>query len=99
MGSRGMSYTSRAHIFRPNFSVSGAVKGGQIAGEYPDDLTDEGPIAIGRGRMVPRTSWEAVFSPIAEFFGVPADKMDYVFPNRGNFPEEHFFDASDIFEL
>jgi len=79
--------------------VSGAVKGGQIAGAYPNDLTEAGHIALGRGRMVPSTSWEAVFSPIAEWFGIPSHKMDKVFPNRGNFPQEHFFNTSDIFAL
>lgn len=81
------------------FMTGGAVKGGQIAGAYPNDLTEAGPIALGRGRMVPSTSWEAVFFPIAEWFGIPAHKMDKVFPNRGNFPQEHFFNTSDIFAL
>jgi hypothetical protein len=36
------------------------VKGIQILGEYPDDLTGTGPLNIGRGRLIPTTSWEAI---------------------------------------
>ncbi len=30
--------------------IGGAVKGGQIKGQYPEDITDEGPLTLGRGK-------------------------------------------------
>lgn len=28
------------------------MKGGKVLGQYPDDLTDEGPLALGRGEAI-----------------------------------------------
>jgi hypothetical protein len=28
------------------------VKGGKVLGQYPDDLTDEGPLVLGRGEAI-----------------------------------------------
>ena len=35
----------------------GPVKGGQVAGQYPDDFRDDAPLNIGRGRLIPTTPW------------------------------------------
>jgi uncharacterized protein (DUF1501 family) len=32
------------------FVKGGSVKGGRILGEYPEDITDEGPLTLGRGK-------------------------------------------------
>ena len=77
----------------------GAVKGGQIVGTYPDNLTDDGERSLGRGRMIPTTSWDAVFLPLAEWAGATAEDFDNVCPNRENFPASHFFDAAKLFEM
>ena len=74
----------------------GSVKGGQILGEYPDNLTDEGPLTLGRGRMIPSTPWDAVFKGIAGWLGVPNENMNYVLPNLGNFPT-FFFTVDEMF--
>jgi hypothetical protein len=44
------------------FVAGGSVKGDQILGDYPDDLTDTGRLNIGRGRLIPTTSWEATWN-------------------------------------
>ena len=31
------------------FKTGGSVKGRKVLGKYPDNLTDEGPITLGRG--------------------------------------------------
>jgi uncharacterized protein (DUF1501 family) len=77
----------------------GGVKGKQIVGTYPDNLTDDGDLSLGRGRMIPTTSWEAVFSPLAEWAGVGDSDLDNVCPNRDSFPSSHFTPASELFEL
>lgn len=77
----------------------GSVKGGKIVGTYPDDLTDDGPIVIGRGRLIPTTSWDAIFLPLAQWAGATINDLDDVCPNRHNFPETHFFPVEDLFEL
>ncbi len=77
----------------------GSVKGGQIIGKYPDNLTDDGERSLGRGRMIPSTSWDAVFLPLAEWAGSTRDDFDKVCPNRKNFPASHFFDTRTLFEM
>jgi len=77
--------------------MGGGVKGGQIAGTYPS-IKEGAPLNIGRGRIIPTTSWEAVFLPIAEWAGVNETEFDYICPNRENFPDTHFFPKDDLFE-
>jgi len=81
--------------------MGGSVKGGQIVGKYPDQLEEgRAPLNIGRGRIIPTTSWEAVFLPLAEWAGAGVNPTDlnYIFPNRGSFEADHFFKTSDLFE-
>ena len=74
-------------------------RGGRVVGRYPDDLSPEGDQILHRGRVVPTTAWEHVYSAVGEWFGVPADAMDAVLPNRGNFPAEEMFAAGDLFDI
>ena len=77
------------HAWAGNYFVAGgAVNGGQILGKFPDDLTDDGELNIGRGRLIPTTSWEVIWQPIASWFGIEDDEMSFVLPNLENFPEE-----------
>jgi cullin-associated NEDD8-dissociated protein 1 len=65
------------------FIMGGAVNGGIIHGEYPSDLTDDGPLSIGRGRLIPSMSWESVLNPIAQWMGVQTEQeLNYCLPNR-----------------
>ena len=73
--------------------------GGKILGEYPDNLTDAGPLNIGRGRLIPTTSWDAIFNAVAQWAGVTEEAdLAEVLPNRnkfnGLFTREQLF-ASD----
>lgn len=77
----------------------GDVRGRQIIGSYPGNLTDDGELSLGRGRMIPTQSWDAVFLPLAEWAGVDESNLDYVCPNRGNFPASHFTSTEDLFEF
>jgi len=65
------------------FVMGGAVKGGQILGQYPTDLTVDGPVNIGRGRLIPTTSWESIWSSVVEWMGLETTaELDYCLPNR-----------------
>jgi len=87
------------HAWGGNYMMfGGSVKGGQVVGTYPDDLTDDGPRTLGRGRMIPTTSWDACFKSIASWTGVQETDMPGIFPNMYNFPESHFFNANDLFD-
>ena len=81
--------------------MGGAVKGGQIVGQYPSDIGEFGPLALPRGRMIPTTSWDAVFLPIADWAGVDggADGSGFlnVIPNKNNYPTEHFRETNSLF--
>ena len=78
--------------------AGGAVRGGQILGEFPDDLTDDGELNIGRGRLIPTTSWEAIWEPIASWFGVEEDEMSFVLPNLANFPLAQRISRTALFD-
>eukprot|EP00475_Leptophrys_vorax_P010663 TRINITY_DN1725_c0_g1_i1.p1 TRINITY_DN1725_c0_g1~~TRINITY_DN1725_c0_g1_i1.p1 ORF type:complete len:2015 (+),score=508.39 TRINITY_DN1725_c0_g1_i1:40-6084(+) len=79
------------------FVLGGSVKGGQILGQYPSDLSDSGGISIGNGRMLPTTSWEALWNGVCEWFGVNPNDLNTVLPNRKNFFPNNLFYKSDLF--
>jgi cullin-associated NEDD8-dissociated protein 1 len=80
-----------------HFLMGGAIAGAKIHGVYPDDLTDEGPLNIGRGRLIPTTSWEGVWKGVAEWFGVNNENMGTVLPNLENF-QSNVFSKSDLYK-
>lgn len=81
------------------FAASGKMKGGQILGEYPDDLTQDGDRIISDvGIVMPTTPWESLWNGIAEWFGVTSENdMKSILPNKGPF-EDLLFSGSDLFK-
>jgi uncharacterized protein (DUF1501 family) len=77
------------------FMMGGAVKGGQILGQYPE-LHTSGSQWLPRGRLIPTTSWEMVWNGVAQWFDVPSWAMDDVLPLKNNFPR--LFNEIDLFE-
>ena len=75
-------------------------KGGQILGKYPSRLDESNSQNIynSGGRFIPTTSWEAVWKPIAEWFGVLPEEIPNVLPNLDHFPTEHIITQNDMFE-
>lgn len=62
------------------------MKGGRVLGEYPQGFTESDPTNDGRGRLIPTTSWDAIWNGVAQWYGISSeDDLDYVLPNRGNF--------------
>lgn len=70
-----------------HFIFGGALNGGQVLGLYPDDFEqgDSANLALSRGRMIPTTPWDFMWKPVAEWFGIPAEKMKKVLPLHENF--------------
>eukprot|EP00804_Cyclotella_cryptica_P009369 CCRYP_018076-RB/>CCRYP_018076-RB protein AED:0.03 eAED:0.03 QI:374/1/1/1/0.94/0.9/20/617/4181 len=88
------------HAWGGNYMMFGGdVKGRQIVGTYPENITDDGNLSLGRGRMIPTTSWDAVFLPLAEWTGVESSELDWICPNRNNFPASHFIDPTELFDF
>ena len=79
--------------------TGGKVKGGKVLGEYPYDITADGPLNIGRGRIMPTTSWEAIWNGVVEWLGVDPGDMDQCLPNAANTVEKGFkiFSKEDLF--
>ena len=68
-----------------HFVLGGAVKGGQFYGTAPLVAADHSQ-SIGHGILIPTTSLEQLFVPVARWFGVAeGDDMATVFPNAKNF--------------
>lgn len=86
------------HAWGGNYFVAGgSVKGGRIHGEYPADITDAGPLNVGRGRLIPTTSWESILNSCLQWMGVPDKNLDYCLPNRNNTGTK-LFTAAEVFE-
>lgn len=67
------------------FMFGGDVDGGKILGTFPDDLTDAGDLNIGRGRLLPTTSWDSLWNGVCEMMGATTiTDLDYCLPNRDN---------------
>lgn len=65
--------------------VGGAVKGGDIYGQFPD-LSLGGPNdSTARGALLPTTSLDQYAATLSKWFGVPDSSLDAIFPNLPNF--------------
>jgi uncharacterized protein (DUF1501 family) len=89
------------HAWGGNYmALGGSMKGGRVLGQYPDDLTTSGRWNVGRGRMMPSTSWEAIWHGISEWMGSGLEQMEEIMPNLRNTYGGDFtppFSASDLF--
>ena len=80
------------------FMMGGSVKGGQILGEYPSDLTSTGDLNIGRGRLIPTLSWESMLMSAVQWLGLDTEEeLDYVLPNRYQ-SETRLYTMNEVFE-
>ena len=78
------------------FILGGGVRGGTMIGEYPEDLSNTGKQSLGRGRLIPTTSWDSIWNGVAMWFGVEDYKMTDVLPNRANF-EGQLLNQNELF--
>jgi len=53
-----------------HFILGGALAGRKIHGEYPESLELNSELNLGRGRVLPTRPFEAIWKPVAEWFGV-----------------------------
>ena len=85
-----------------SFYFGGAVKGGNILGQYPTDLRSGMGTDVGNGRLIPTTPWEGLWHGIAQWLGVEDGAiMKRVMPNLENFEgtsEKLIYNAADMFE-
>ena len=77
--------------------MGGGLKGKQILGEYPEDLTSSGPDYIGRGRFLPTMGWESVWNSILRWYGVPDNRMAEAIPLLKNF-QPQLLQRGDLFK-
>ena len=79
------------------FICGGSVNGGQILGQFPSDMSSSSPIGLGRGRLVPTTSWDQIWNGIAQHHGVTTEEeLNYVCPNRAEFTD--LFTDAELFK-
>lgn len=64
------------HAWGGNYFVTGGeVRGKQIIGEYPDDISDDGPLVFEPGIVIPTNSWEAPWNAIAQWIGIDSEDV------------------------
>ena len=76
--------------------MGGGIKGKQIFGKFPNDLTADGPLNIGRGRLIPEVSWDSLWNALGKWFGLTQDLIDGVLPNAQNFP--NLLEETDLYK-
>merc|ERR1711988_1461893 len=88
------------HAWGGNYAVlGGEINGGKILGKYPTKLGADGELNFGRGRIIPSTSWESVWTGLSEWMGVENDEdLTKVLPNLKNFQEEKLFRKGVLFK-
>jgi uncharacterized protein (DUF1501 family)/uncharacterized protein (DUF1800 family) len=65
------------------FAFGGSLKGGRVHGRYPDNITADSPLNLGRGRIMPTTSWDSIWNSVSEWMGAETEEeLDYCLPNR-----------------
>ena len=59
------------------FVAGGEVRGKQILGTFPDDLSEDGSQIFEPGIVIPTLPWDAIWNPIAQWFGIIDDNVSY----------------------
>jgi len=86
------------HAWGGNYVLlGGKVRGGTMHGQYPESYLPTSSVHVGRGRLMPTTSWEAVWHGIIDWFGVPMSSVNRVLPNAANFPANQLLNKLDLF--
>ncbi len=77
--------------------AGGSVNGGKIFGDYPNDLTSESPLDIGRGRLIPTMPFDSIWNGVSQWLGVSDDyELSKILPNRKSF-SDLLFSNHDLF--
>lgn len=59
------------HAWAGNYFIAGGdVKGKRILGNFPNVLSDDGPLIFEPGIVIPQVPWEALWNGIAQWFGI-----------------------------
>lgn len=80
-----------------HFVMGGAVNGGKLYGTAPDYSSLTNRQSFGGGILIPTTSLEQMFVPMARWFGVQETQIQDIFPHAKNFDLNHLrilFDKS-----
>jgi uncharacterized protein (DUF1501 family) len=81
------------------FIAGGAVKGGQILGEFPERLDKVfSDVNIGRGRILPKFPYEAVWGGLADWWGIPEAERHAILPHMANFNSSTLYLKEALFE-
>eukprot|EP01013_Petalomonas_cantuscygni_P037489 TRINITY_DN68326_c0_g1_i1.p1 TRINITY_DN68326_c0_g1~~TRINITY_DN68326_c0_g1_i1.p1 ORF type:complete len:446 (+),score=116.95 TRINITY_DN68326_c0_g1_i1:142-1338(+) len=83
-----------------HFLLGGGLKGRQIHGRYPPSLAMDAEYNIGgvKPRSLPTTPWEALWSPVAQWFGLSAAEAAGILPNARNFPASTMLRPEDVYQ-
>jgi cullin-associated NEDD8-dissociated protein 1 len=77
--------------------MGGGVKGAQILGKHPAEMTVDMDLNLGRGRILPTMSWEGMWQGVLQWFGVAEESMPMVLPNLANFPAKERIAKAQLF--
>jgi len=83
-----------------HFVLGGGIRGGQIHGKYLPSFKSGSSHVLGTNalRALPALPWEAMWQPIAKWFGVDENSMSKVLPNLENFPAEQLIAQDSLYK-
>ena len=82
------------HAWGGNYFIAGGeVKGGRILGEYPNILSEDGPLVFEPGVVIPTLPWDSLWNGVAQWFGVTSDDVSKVIKWK------LLVDCSNIFKI
>ena len=64
-------------------------------GDFPEDLSNDGPFVFSPGIVIPTTPWDSLWNSVSQWFGVSNEAdLDKILPNRGTF--DNLFTLNDF---
>jgi len=82
------------------FMFGGSVRGGRIAGAFPNRLIEEeSEVSCGRGRIIPTKPWEAIWKGIAEWWDLDdPDSLSEILPLASNWNSNELFNKTHLYK-
>jgi uncharacterized protein (DUF1501 family) len=80
-----------------HFLLGGGVRGGVIHGEFPELSIDSSQSISSTGAMLPSSPWEAIWKPLALWFGVQENQLNAVLPNLREFTADSTLSLDQVF--
>ena len=68
------------HAWGGNYFIAGGeVRGKRILGDYPNILSEDGPLVFEPGIVIPTLPWDSLWNSVAQWFGITSGDVSTLF--------------------